>query len=135
MVGPMPPIKGRTKFIIIVVDYFTKWAKAEAMAKMTSQSVTRFLWKADVCKFGIPQCIISDNGRQFDSDYYCQWLAELGIKVKYSSPGHPQANGYVEETNKTIVGILKKKIGEKRRWCGWMSSQQFCGLTKPHQKI
>ncbi|XP_040996141.1 uncharacterized protein LOC121242328 [Juglans microcarpa x Juglans regia] len=46
LVGPMPPSKGGTKFIIVAVDYFMKWAEAEAMVTITTQSVTKFLWKA-----------------------------------------------------------------------------------------
>ncbi|XP_040996107.1 uncharacterized protein LOC121242287 [Juglans microcarpa x Juglans regia] len=115
LVGPIPPSKGRTKFIIAAVDYFTKWAKAEAMTTITIQSIAKLLWKAVICRFGIPQCIIFDNGRQFDSEHYRQWCVELGIKVKYSSPSHSQANKQVEVTNKTIMGILKKKIGARKR--------------------
>ncbi|KAF5442889.1 hypothetical protein F2P56_035501 [Juglans regia] len=107
----MPPSKGGTKF---VVDYFTKRAKAEAMTIVPAKSVTRFIWKAIVCRFGILQSIISNNGKQFDSKHYCRWCSKLGIKVKYSSPRHPQANGQVEATNKTIMGILKKKVGGKK---------------------
>ncbi|KAF5447261.1 hypothetical protein F2P56_032828 [Juglans regia] len=92
LVDPMPPSKGGMKFIIVAVDYFTKWAEADAMVIVTAQNVTKFIWKAIVCR----------------------WCVELGIKVKYSSPGHPHVNEQVEATNKTIVGILKKKVGEKK---------------------
>lgn len=60
------------------------------------------------------QSIISDNDKQFDSEHYRRWCSEIRIKVKYSSPGYPQASGQVEATNKTSVGILKKKVGEKK---------------------
>lgn len=66
-----------------------------------------------VCWYDIPRVIIVDNGRQFDSDHYQDWCTELRIKAKYSSPGHLQANGQVEATNKTFVGILKKRLAAK----------------------
>lgn len=61
--------------------------------------------------FNIPQIFISDNERQFDCTHYQEWCIKLGIKVKYSSSGHPQANGQAEVTNKTLISTFKKKIG------------------------
>lgn len=69
LVGLMPS-KGGTKFIVVAVNYFTKWADVEALATTTMQKITRFIWKTIVCRFGIHQSIISDNGKQFDSDHY-----------------------------------------------------------------
>jgi hypothetical protein len=66
IVGPMPPRKGSWKFLVVAVDYFTKWAKAEALAAITTASVTNFLWRLVVCQFGIPHAFITDNGKQFD---------------------------------------------------------------------
>lgn len=58
-----------------------------------------------------------DNGLQFNEVHYREWYTGLGIKVKYSSPGHPQTNGQVEVTNKTLLTILKKKVVElKSDW-------------------
>lgn len=114
LVGPFPPRKSGVKFMVVVVDYFTKWAEEEPLASITSRTVTRFLWKNIICKFGIPQSIVTDNGRQFDSDHFREWCTELKIKVKYSSPDHPQANGQAETTNKALLSILKKKVTEKK---------------------
>ncbi|XP_042983213.1 uncharacterized protein LOC122312621 [Carya illinoinensis] len=112
--GPFPPGKGGVKFMIVTVDYFTKWVEAELLATITSKTVTKFLWKNVICGFKILQSIITDNGRQLDSDHYKEWCAELRIKAKYSSSGHPQANGQVEATNKALISILKKKVAEKK---------------------
>ncbi|XP_042944673.1 uncharacterized protein K02A2.6-like [Carya illinoinensis] len=114
LVGSFPPGEGDVKFMIVAVNYFTKWAKAEQLATITGKAVTKFLWKNVVCRFGIPHSIITDNGRKFDSDHYREWCAELRIKAKYSSPGHPQANGQAEVTNKALLSILKKKVAEKK---------------------
>ncbi|KAF5472171.1 hypothetical protein F2P56_008909 [Juglans regia] len=65
-------------------------------------------------QFGIPNSIVFDNGKQFDSDHYREWCRELGIQVKYSSPRQPQAKGQAKSTNKSLLGILKKKLGEKK---------------------
>lgn len=62
LVGPLPQRKGRVKYMIIVVDYFIKWAKEEPMATITNKAVTRFLCKNIVCRFRILKIIIINNG-------------------------------------------------------------------------
>ncbi|XP_041001603.1 uncharacterized protein K02A2.6-like [Juglans microcarpa x Juglans regia] len=80
LVGPLPPGKGGVKFVVVAVYYFTKWVEAEALATITTSNIMRFLWRLVVCKFGVPRTIISDNGRQFDSEHYCNWCRELGVE-------------------------------------------------------
>lgn len=55
--------KRQFKFIIVAIDYFTKWVEAEVATKITEANVRNFVWKAIVCRFGIPEVLISDNGR------------------------------------------------------------------------
>jgi ribonuclease HI len=66
IVGPLPTGKGNKKFVLVAVDYFTKWAEAEALATITTENVIKFLWKSIVCRFGIPYAMVTDNGKQFD---------------------------------------------------------------------
>ncbi|XP_075504607.1 uncharacterized protein LOC142542043 [Primulina tabacum] len=65
IVGPFPVARAQKKFLLVDVDYFSKWVEAEPLAKITEQEVLKFLWKNIVCRFGVPRRIISDNGRQF----------------------------------------------------------------------
>ena len=64
---PLPQGKKQVKFLLVSIDYFTKWVEVEAPLTITEAKIQNFVWKNIVCKFGIPQTIISDNGRQFDS--------------------------------------------------------------------
>ena len=91
--GPLPIENGQYKFIIVVVDYFTKWAEAEHLATITEQKKRNFVWRSIICRFGIPRALVSDNGKQFDNAKFRDFYAELGIKNFYSSPAHPQSNG------------------------------------------
>ena len=93
ILGPLPIGKGQCKFIIVAVDYFTKWAEAEPLATITEQKIRNFVWRAVICRFGIPTALVSDNGKQFDNAKFRDFCAELGIKNYYSSPAHPQSNG------------------------------------------
>jgi ribonuclease HI len=63
IVGPMPPGKGKRRFLLVVVDYFTKWAEAEAFATITADNVIKFLWSSVICRFGIPHAFVTDNGK------------------------------------------------------------------------
>jgi len=65
--GPLPQGKRQMKFLLVTIDYFTKWVEAEALATITEAEVQNFVWKNIVCRFGIPRTIISDNDRQFDN--------------------------------------------------------------------
>ena len=65
ILGPLPIGRGQCKFIIVVVDYFTKWAEAEAepLAIIIEQKVRNFVWRSIICRFGIPRSLVSDNGK------------------------------------------------------------------------
>ncbi|XP_059436668.1 uncharacterized protein LOC132169694 [Corylus avellana] len=114
IVGPLPRGKGGVCFTVVAVDYFTKWAEVEALVNITAKSIERFLWKNVVCHYGIPHAFVTDNGKQFDCESFREWCAKLHIRNYYSSPAHPQANGQVEVTNKTIFKMLKKKLGDQK---------------------
>jgi hypothetical protein len=116
-VGPLPRGKWGVQFAVVAVDYFTKWAEVEPLVNITAKTIQRFLWKNVVCRYGIPHAFVIDNGKQFDCEPFRKWCAELHIRNYFSSPGHPQANGQVEATNKTIFKILKKKLGDRKG--GW----------------
>jgi ribonuclease HI len=105
IVGPLPRGKGGVRFAVVAVDYFTKWTEVEPLANITTTAIQRFLWKNVICRYGVPHAFVTDNGKQFDCEPFRKWCAELCIKNYFSSPGHPQANGQVEATNKTIFKI------------------------------
>ena len=55
------------KYLIVAIEYFTKWIEAEPVAQITAHKVQHFVWKNIVCRFGVPRRLISDNGTQFAS--------------------------------------------------------------------
>ena len=72
--------------MLIEIDYFTKWVEAETFSTITRAKIPSFMWKNIVYKFGIPRTIISDNGRQFDSQEFKSFCSGLRIKNQFSSP-------------------------------------------------
>ncbi|XP_022155184.1 uncharacterized protein LOC111022318 [Momordica charantia] len=79
IIDPFPLGKGQTKFAVVAVDYFTKWAEAEALTHITEPRVTSFIWTNIVCRFGIPNAIVTDNGKQFDNAKFKDFCRKLGI--------------------------------------------------------
>lgn len=70
-----------------------------------------------ICRYGILNVIVSDNGKQFDNEKFKSFYSELGIANWFVFPTHPQSNGHIEAINKIIKGILKKKLKEmKEAW-------------------
>ena len=65
ILGPLPPASGQRKYIIVGVDYFTRWVEAEPLATITESQVERFVWRNLITRFGLPQSIVTDNGPQF----------------------------------------------------------------------
>ena len=70
ILGPLLQASLQNKFLIVTIDYFTKWIEAEPLAKITERNTKNFIWKNIVYRFGIPKVIISDNARQFDNDEF-----------------------------------------------------------------
>nr|KYP51948.1 Pol polyprotein [Cajanus cajan] len=117
ILGPFPPAKGQLKFLLVAIDYFTKWIEACPLAKITTENVQKFTWKNIICRFGIPHTLITDNGRQFIAQGFEDFLRELGIKHLPTSVEHPQTNGHAEAANKVILRELKKRLGNgKGQW-------------------
>ena len=122
ILGPLPIGRGQCKFDVIGVDYFTKWAEAESLATINEQKVRNFVWRSIICRFGIPKALISNNGKQFDNQKFKNFCTELGIKNYYSSSAHPQSNGQVEVTIRTLKAALKTKLEDlKGKWVEYLS--------------
>jgi len=82
IIGPFSPSKGQCIFLLVKVDYFTKWIEVEPLAMITTQNVQNFVWKTIICRFGIPHVIITDNDWQIID----QGLAEFykGLELNTS---------------------------------------------------
>nr|KYP36711.1 Pol polyprotein [Cajanus cajan] len=77
------------KFLIVAVDYFSKWIEAEPVATISAEKVRSFLWKNVICRYGIPQVLVSDNGTQFASERVQSFCKDIGIRMMLTSVEHP----------------------------------------------
>ncbi|GJS15791.1 reverse transcriptase domain-containing protein [Tanacetum coccineum] len=113
--GPFPEGPGKVKFLIVAIDYFTKWIEAKPVATITGAQVKKFVWDNIVCRFGLPGEIISDNGKQFRDNPFKDWCEKLCIRQCFASVKYPQANGLVERANRSLGEGIKARLGEKNK--------------------
>ena len=108
-VGPMPETVQGNKYILSVVDHFSKYAVAYATPRQDSKTVVDCLTKL-FAEFGIPTRILSDQGRSFISQEFLHFCTLWGVKKATSTSYHPQTQGLVERFNGTVIQILKKYV-------------------------
>ena len=130
IVGPLLTAPGNLHFAAVALDYFTKWIKAKALAKITSGTLISFLWQQIIYRFGLPSYITVDNGKQFDCVEFRSFYRELGIKLGFASVNHPESNGAVERANGLILVQYRKRCSICQRENGrrnWL--HQFGATT------
>ncbi|KAL2251632.1 UNVERIFIED_CONTAM: Retrovirus-related Pol polyprotein from transposon [Sesamum indicum] len=131
IVGPFPPAQAQKKFIIVAVEYFTKWVEAEAVARISEREVINFIWKSIICRFDLPRVLISDNGTQFQGRKIMEWCKELKIAQHFTAVANPQANGQTEVTNRTILQHLKMRLENKGSWVDELPGVLWAYRTTP----
>ncbi|GJS52496.1 reverse transcriptase domain-containing protein [Tanacetum coccineum] len=107
IVGPLPEDPVRVKYLIVAIDYFTKWIEAKPLATITGKQVVNFTYDNIVCRFRIPATIITD---QFVNDPFKKWAEKLKIQLISTSVYHPQGNGAVERANKSLLRGIKTRM-------------------------
>ena len=87
MVGPLKGRSHQKKYLLVMVDKFTKWIEAKPVKTAESGLVIDFI-SGVVHRYGVPHSIITDNGSNFTADEVKTWCANLGIKLDYASVYH-----------------------------------------------
>ncbi|GJV73041.1 reverse transcriptase domain-containing protein [Tanacetum coccineum] len=118
ILGPLPQAVERIKYVIVAIDYFTKWIEAKPLAKITSKDVIRFVLDNIICRFGLRRIIVTDNDTQFISYPFKSWCARLNIQQMNTAVAHPQANGLVGRANKSLMEGIKTRLGREK--AGWV---------------
>ena len=95
-------------FIFVIIDYFTKWVETTSYASVTKAVVARFIKKEIICRYGLPERIISDNGLNLNNDMVTEVCTRFKIKHHNSVPYRPKMNGAVEAANKNVKKIIAK---------------------------
>ncbi|GKV48613.1 hypothetical protein SLEP1_g55410 [Rubroshorea leprosula] len=115
--GPFVKGVGGVTHLVVGVDYFTKWVEARPLSSLTSKKVEDFVFSLIICRYGIPNQIVADNGTQFNCSSFRDFCSSYGIKLQFTSVYHPESNGMVESVNKCILEGIKPRLEQhKTKW-------------------
>jgi len=103
-------------FIIVAINYFTKWVEAASYVNVTRKVVTKFIRKELICRYGLPSRIITDNATNLNNKMMSKYCEEFKIQHHNSSPYRLKMNGAVEAVNKNIKKIIQKMVVTYKDW-------------------
>ncbi|CAA7024163.1 unnamed protein product [Microthlaspi erraticum] len=114
-VGPFNPASHGNVYILVAIDYVSKWVEAIAAPTNDAKVVLKLFKTIIFPRFGVPRCVISDGGTHFVNKVFENLLKKYGVKHKIATPYHPQTSGQVEVSNKQIKAILHKTVNSSRK--------------------
>ncbi|CAJ2646545.1 unnamed protein product [Trifolium pratense] len=133
LLGPFTKGLYQNRYLIVAVDYFTKWVEAEPLSDITSLRILRFFKRNVLARFGIPQVVVTDNGTQFTDKDFQAFLVALGTKQHFTSVEHPQTNGQAEAANRVILRGLRRRLDQnKKKWVEELDNVLWAYRTTPH---
>nr|GEV96218.1 DNA-directed DNA polymerase [Tanacetum cinerariifolium] len=107
----MVPISPPRKYILVAVDYLSKWVEAKVLLTNDARVIVKFL-KSLFARFGTPRAIISNRGTHFCNDKFAKVMSKYGVTHHLSTAYHPQISGQVEVSNRGLKCILERTVGE-----------------------
>ena len=113
ILGPLPESSSGNSYILVVSDYFTRWAEAYAIPNQEATTVAQKLTDEFFFRFSPPEQLHSDQGRNFESAVIAEICKLLGIVKSRTTPYHPQSDGLVERFNRTLLSMLATAAQEK----------------------
>jgi len=112
--GPFPKSLNN-EYILVAIDYVSKWVEAVALPTNDAKGVIQFLKKNIFTRFGTPRAIIIDGGSHFVNKQFTNLLSKYGVNHRIATPYHPQTSGQVEISNRELKSILEKTVNSSRR--------------------
>ena len=107
LVGPLPVSDQNNRYILVCIDYFTRWPEAYALPDMTAPTVAKAFVHGWVSRFGVPDRIHTDQGPQFESKLFADLCTLLDVRKSRTTPYHPAGDGLVERMNRTLITTLR----------------------------
>ena len=131
--GPLPSSYGNI-YILVAVDFVSKWVEAIATPKDDARVVIKFLKKNIFSRFGVPRALISDGGTHFCNNQLKKVLKHYNVRHKVATPYHPQTNGQAEISNRELKRILEKTVASSIKdwaYCSMILSGPIGQRSRP----
>ena len=110
VMGPLPVTRNGKRYIILAVDFFTKYLEGIAVNEADAQTVAKFIHSDIICRHGVPKELTSDRGTEFVNNLIEELSRTYHIKHIKTTAYHPQGNEQTERMNQTIKNVLAKLI-------------------------
>jgi hypothetical protein len=111
------PYRNGHKYIVVAVDYFTKWVKAMSTFNNTTNTAMHFFFNHVISLFGVPLQLVFDHMKHFENEIFIKLSSRLGFSHEFTSPYYPQSNIQVEDVNKVLKTMLQCTINKhKTKW-------------------
>ncbi|RDY09555.1 Pol polyprotein, partial [Mucuna pruriens] len=111
VIGPIEPkASNEHRFILVDIDYFTKWVEAASYSTVTRSIMVKFIKRDIICQFGLPAHIITNNDTNLNNKMMIELYEQFKIRHHNSTPYRPKMNGVVEAANKNIKKIIRKMV-------------------------
>jgi len=121
VLGPLPKTDLGNRFILVIVDCFTKWVEAFPVKNTRAKTIAEVFVREIISRHGVPSEIHTDQGRNFESKLFLELAELLGMKKTRTTALHPQSDGQVERQHQTIINYLTKFISENQKnWDQWI---------------
>jgi IS30 family transposase len=125
VMGPLPITKSGKRYIVMAVDHFTKWVEIRALESNDAQSIASFFYEDVICRHGVPEILTTDQGTEFINEFMAILTRSYHIHHIKTTAYHPQGNGQVERTNKTIKDILAKCTPRNGDWSHYVHAAAY----------
>lgn len=106
ILGPFPITDDGNRYVLVAMDYFTKWPEAYAVPDQSATTTAERLVCEMFCRFGVPEELHSDQGRNFEAHVFAEVCQRMGVRKTRTTPFHPQSDGLVERFNRTLATQL-----------------------------
>lgn len=133
ILGPLPLTEQNNKYVLVVVDLFTKWTEAYPLPDQEARTIVTVFVNEFICRYGTPLQIITDQGKNFESNVFKEVCDLLQIDKTRTTSYHPQANGTAERFNRTLATMLTTYCETKQRmWDVYLPQVMMAYRSSPN---
>ena len=133
ILGPLPETPRGNKYILVIGEYFTKWKEAFPLKDTEALTIAKVFVNEFVCRFGVPDSLHTDQGRNFEAKVLKEVCQLLGVKKTRTTPYHPQSDGLVERFNRTLLDMLSMAVrDDEHDWDLLLPTLLFAYRTSCH---